>query len=82
MLSENCSLMSMILALPMNLASAIRRSLPGMPAIASARWSISSVTAVADSAASIPTLSPGALVSLLMALSMAFRTARAKYFLG
>jgi hypothetical protein len=82
MLSENFSLMSTILALPMNLASAIRRSLSGIPEIASLRWSSSSVTPVSDSAASMPTLSPGALVSLRMALSMAFRIALAKYFLG
>lgn len=81
-MSENCSLMSTILALPINRASAIRRSRSGMPAIASLRWSISSVTPMSDSAASMPTRSPGALVSLRMALSMAFRIALAKYFLG
>lgn len=74
--------MSTILALSMNRASAISRSLPGIPAIASLRWSSSSVTPVADSAASMPTRSPGALVRRRMALSMAFRMARAKYRLG
>lgn len=82
MLSENCSLMSTIRTLPMNRASAISRSRVGMPEIASLRWSISSRTPVSASAASMPTRSPGALVSLRMALSMAFNTALAKYFLG
>jgi len=74
--------MSTILALPMNLASAISRSLAGMPEMASLRWSISSVTPVSASAASMPTRSPGARVSLRMAFSMPLRMALAKYFLG
>lgn len=82
MLSENCSLMSTIRTLPMNLASAISRSLWGIPEIASLRWSISSRTPVSASADSIPTRSPGAFVSRRMALSIAFRMALAKYFLG
>jgi hypothetical protein len=78
----NCSLMSIMRALAMNRASAISLSLAGIPEIASLRWSSSSVTPVAASAASMPTLSPGARVRRRMALSMAFRIALAKYFFG
>lgn len=82
MFSENCSDMSEILAFSTILAVAISRSRSGMPLIASAMWSISSITPMDSSAASRLTLSPGAFVSLRMAFNMAFRIALAKYFLG
>ena len=74
----NSSARSTILALRMNRQIDMALSRSSMPAIASARSSRSSWNAIASSADSIPTFSPGVRVSFFTLFSMAFSIALAK----
>jgi len=78
----NSSARSTSLRLRTNRQMAIALSRSSIPAMASARSSRRSCTAISCSATSMPTLSPGERVSRLMLFSMLLRIARAKYALG